>query len=152
MTTKEFVEKYKKVYESLINDPYTKETDTKTREQVASEEAQQRVKQSINNEKALSMAAELSSVEKFTNFVTKEDINLDDLIYGTPSRSHLITMKKPVTLFDIEAKRINVKEPPSNSSKETKKELRALQDQTKNVDEKLKERINREDKNFEITF
>ncbi len=37
MTTKEFVEKYKKVYDSLINDPYTKETDTKTREQVASE-------------------------------------------------------------------------------------------------------------------
>ena len=152
MTTKEFVEKYKKVYESLINDPYTKETDTKTREQVASEEAQQRVKQSINNEKALSMAAELSSVEKFTTFMEKEDINLDNIIYGTPSRSHLKTMKKPVTLFDIEAKRINVKEPPSNSSKETKKELRALQDQTKNVDEKLKERINREDKNFEITF
>ena len=152
MTTKEFVEKYKKVYESLINDPYTEQTDTKTREQVASEEAQQRVKQSINNEKALSMAAELSSVEKFTTFMEKEDINLDNIIYGTPSRSHLETMKKPVTLFDIEAKRINVKEPPSNSSKETKKELRALQDQTKNVDEKLKERINREDKNFELTF
>jgi hypothetical protein len=152
MTTKEFVEKYKKVYESLINDPYTEQTDTKTREQVASEEAQQRVKQSINNEKALSMAAELSSVEKFTTFMEKEDINLDDIIYGTPSRSHLKTMKKPVALFDIEAKRINVKEPPSNSSKETKKELRALQDQTKNVDEKLKERINREDKNFELTF
>ena len=152
MTTKEFVEKYKKVYTSLINDPDTKETENRTREEVASEEAKQRVKQSINNEKALSMAAELSSVEKFTNFVTKEDINLDDLIYGTPSRSHLITMKKPVTLFDIDTKRINVKEPPSNSSKETKKELRSLQDQTKNVDKELKERINREDKNLEITF
>ena len=79
MTTKEFVEKYKKVYESLINDPYTEQTDTKTREQVASEEAQQRVKQSINNEKALSMAAELSSVEKFTTFMEKEDINLDNM-------------------------------------------------------------------------
>ena len=62
MTTKEFVEKYKKVYDSLINDPDTKESEGKTREEVASDEAQQRVKQSINNEKALSMAAELSSV------------------------------------------------------------------------------------------
>ena len=69
MTTKDFVEKYKKVYTSLINDPYTKETENKTREEVASEEAQQRVKQSINNEKALSMAAERSSVEKLASFV-----------------------------------------------------------------------------------
>ena len=152
MTTKEFVEKYKKVYTSLINDPDTKETENKTREEVASDEAQQRVKQSINNEKALSMAAELSSVEKLAKFITKEDIKLDDIIYGTPSRSHLVTMKKPVTLFDIDTKQINVKEPPSNSSKETKKELRSLQDQTKNVDKELKERINREDKNLEITF
>jgi hypothetical protein len=152
MTTKEFVEKYKKVYDSLINDPYTKETDTKTREQVASEEAQQRVKQSMNNEKALSMAAELSSVEKLSSFLTKQSVNLNDLIYGTPSTSQLKTMQKPVTLFDIDVKKINVKQPPLNSSEETKKELRALQDQTKNVDEKLKERIDREDKNFEITF
>ena len=34
MTTKEFVEKYKKVYTSLINDPDTKETENKTREEV----------------------------------------------------------------------------------------------------------------------
>ena len=31
MTTKEFVNKYKKVYTSLINDPDTKETENKTR-------------------------------------------------------------------------------------------------------------------------
>ena len=66
------------------------------------------VKQSINNEKALSMAAELSSVEKLTSFVAKEDINLDDIIYGTPRRSHLISMKKPITLFDIQVNQINV--------------------------------------------
>ena len=145
MTTKEFVNKYKKVYTSLINDPDTKETENKTREEVASEEAQQRVKQSINNEKALSMAAELSSVEKFTNFVTKQDVDLDDIIYGTPSRSHLKRMKKPVDLFDLKLEDLNVKEPPPNSSKEVIQELRTLQDQTKNVDDDLKEIIDRQD-------
>ena len=145
MTTKEFVEKFKTVYTALINDPDTKETENKSREQVASDEAQQRVKQSINNEKALSMAAELSSVEKFTDYVTKQDVDLDDIIYGTPSRSHLKRMKKPVELFDIKLEDLNVKEPPSNSSKEMIKELRTLQDQTKNVDDDLKKVINRQD-------
>ena len=152
MTTKEFVEKYKKVYESLINDPYTKETDTKTREQVASEEAQQRVKQSMNNEKALSMAAELSSVEKFTSFVTKQEVDLDDIIYGTPSRPQLKRMKKPVELFDLKLEDLDVKEPPSNSSKETIQELRTLQDQTKNVDDDLKKTINRQDEDVVTDF
>ena len=145
MTTKEFVNKYKKVYTSLINDPDIKETENKTREEVASEEAQQRVKQSINNEKALSMAAELSSVEKFTNFVTKQDVDLDDIIYGTPSRSHLKRMKKPVELFDLKLEDLNIKEPHPNSSKEVIQELRTLQDQTKNVDDDLKEIIDRQD-------
>ena len=119
MTTAEFVEKYKKVYDALLRDPDTKETDTKTREQVASEEAQQRVKQSMNNEKALSMAAELSSVEKFTSFVTKQEVDLNDIIYGTPSRPQLKRMKRSVELFDLKLEALDIKEPPSNSSKET---------------------------------